>query len=248
MINAERQPHAYTLEFDRRPNQSLDYIRRQLETHIGERFNVILSKTSYKVKERMIFAEEGEGPFINTIKRGRDYRRGHGNPIDWEREDAEVLGFEKIQDVLVSSATPLGTMMISISPKGEDGSSYQHNSYDIFTKVQGGIETRRYSSALTLPEYTKLLGLGFTPADSYFLANPIVVDSNLFKTADEIHKFLHKEHDYMEERDFQDILKVCLPLILTYAKDPNALSFNAILNTADIALEEKKKRKNQNGD
>src|SRR5690606_6830339 len=98
-------------------------------------------------------------PFMNMLIRGRDYRREHGKPIDHSREDAEVEGFAKIEQTLCSPDTAVGTMMISISPPGEKGSSYTHNFYDIFTLApdkQGDryIEARRYSSALSNEEYS----------------------------------------------------------------------------------------------
>lgn len=231
---------AYDIGFDERKPVNSIYIRRQVETHIGERLNVLLSRTRYGLRDGLIFAQADNEPFIDVLKRGRDYRRENGSEVDFAREDAEVSGFLKIQEILGHPTTPIDTMMLSVSPKGGEESSYQHNFYDIFTKTADGIEARRYSSALSYEEYAKFLGLNFIPSDSYFLSNPVRVYD---KSPDDIHGFLHKEHDYLAEDDFRIILEVCRPFIYAYIKllsetddrKLHALAFNAILNVSDRA-------------
>lgn len=238
---------AYDIGLDeRRPVNPL-YIKRQVETHIGERLNVLLSKTRYELRNGVIFGQGNDDPFLDVLKRGRDYRRRNGREVDHPREDAEVIGFSKIQKSLGNPETPIGTMMLSISPPGKDGSIYKHNYYDVFflKEDQDGrcIEARRYSSSLGCDEYAKFLNLPFVPDDSYLLSNPILVDTTLFGTPDDIHRFLHREHDYLSEEDFRIIIEVCRPFILAYIealvntndRQLHALAFNAILNRADKA-------------
>lgn len=235
---------AYNIDFDRRKPVNEPYIKKQVETHIGERLNVILSKTKYEIRQGIVFGEGGSEPFIDVLKRGRDYRRQNGSEIDWVREDAEVAGFLKIQEILGNPGTEIGTMMLSIFPQGKKKSSYQHNFYDIFTlnQDQDGpfIEARRYSSALTREEYAKFLGLDFTPDNSHFLSNPVKVDGLEFKNPDDIHKHLHRDHDYTSEEDYKKIKETCAVLILGYIgalanedKAEQILYFNAILNKVD---------------
>lgn len=239
MIQLERQPQAYTLEFDRRPNQSPDFIRRQLETHIGERFNVLLSRTNYEIKDGRVFAEGETEPFISVLRRGRDHRRIHGNPADRSREDAEVMGFEKIDKILSHEETPSGAMVLSISPQGQIDSSYQHNFYDIFTKKENHVEARRYSSALSYSEYINFLReLGFVVpgnADAaFFLSNPIRIKDARFRDADELHRFLHRDHEFTTEEEFERIKKAAQSEIRDYSYDPTPFNFNRALNKADI--------------
>ena len=244
MIEVEQRPQAYTLEFDLKPDLSPLFIKRQLETHIGERFNVLLSRTRYEIREGKIFGEGENEPFVNSLIRGRDYRRVHGNPIDRDREQAEVVGFEKTETITTDPQTPEDTKIISFSQRGEEGSAYQHNFYDIFTKrvdERGAyIETRRYSSALSLQDCAKFYlemgfeGVGEVGNDVFFLSNPIVIDDPRFKTADDIHSYLHRDHEFMPVEEFERILSRAEPKILKYAYNRTRYNLNDALNTADV--------------
>lgn len=230
------------------------YTTFQLQTLLGERYHTGLSKYSYRIEDGQIYPEGATEPFLNMLERGRDYRKLHGSK-DTLREDAEVVGFQKIQEVLCGDETPTGTMMVSISPRGVKGSIYQHNFYDVFTKKEKDgksyIEARRYSSALDTKEslekarqIDELFGEGENVSDAYFLANPLRVSptDTQFKTPDDLHAFLHTEHQAMNEEDFSEIIRICTPLIMYYinalTEDPDndslqKLSFNALLNKAD---------------
>lgn len=239
-------------DYEERKISLNEFTKRQLETHIGERFNVLLSKTRYKIKNGSIFTAHIEEPFMHVLVRGRDYRRKYGSPVDWPREQAEVEGFEKIEQVLCNPSTEVSTMMLSISPPGNPGSSYQHNFYDIFTLREDHsgrhIEARRYSSALNNWEYAqkvrRFYPTPFIPTDVYFLSAPIQIskDVDCYIAPDDIHYDFHKDHSFLSEEKFQEILKVCGPLIISYinllSENPfdesmQILIFNAILNKAD---------------
>lgn len=233
----------------------LSYVNMQMETHLGERFNVSLSEFEYDIKDGQLWGKDMDEPFIESIKRGRDYRKQGGNPIDRAREDAEVAGFEKIQSVLLDPDTPVGTMMLSISPRGGEGSAYQHNFYDIFTlkQTESGkkyIQARRYASGLSTSSYQEML-LPFVsltideaePAAS-FLSQPIPIENAL--TPDGLHQYLHKKHNTMDQRLFDTIKKQCRGLSEEYARsvwiDPynverQKLLYNAYLNKADDLAE-----------
>lgn len=252
MATAERNASravAYEPSFDQKENIKPSYILRNLETFLGERLNVILSKSKYEIKDGVIYGEDMDSPFIEVMKRGVEYRRklDGDKRIDRKREEAEVVGFSKIQNVLCNPNIEPGTMMVSISPPGSSRSIYQHNFYDIFTLKEfygkRFIEARRYSSALTYEEYKDKLSLlhymGDIVDDADFLSNPIKIDPSaglrvFFKTADEIHGYLHSEHKTTNEQDFERIKRACRSLSERYAqeKDPNIL--NAIMNKADI--------------
>jgi hypothetical protein len=213
------------------------YTDQQLQTLLAERFNVLTSTFYYEMRDGQLWGENMTEPAIESFKRGRDYRRQIGNPVDWEREDAEVEGFQKIEEMLRSEKD-----VISISPKGVETSTYQHNFYDVFRWRNGRIEVKRYSSALDISDYQKILGVCHTSAAD-FLANPINV-SNSFESADQVHEFLHRDHDYTDDDTYQNvILPTAWPYRLGYMKaryegdDHMAiLHLNAMMNAVDEAV------------
>jgi len=244
---------AYKVEFDRKivgkEEKALQYIGRQVETHLGERFNTLLSTFRFELVDGQIYGEDVKEPFLKTIKRGRDYRKIYGEEVDRRRENAEVEGFEKIQKVLVDPKTELGTVVLSISPRGENGSIYRHNFYDIFTLTEDEkgryVEGRRYSSALSPVETIKRLRDGLNimelpfPSDVSLLSNPIVLGQEK-GTADEIHSLLHENHEYMNPLDFYHLKTAIGPFIEIYKEallegneDFIIDSYDAVLNQSD---------------
>lgn len=254
---------AYDVAFDRSQykNQSLEakdsmrdaYTKRQIETHIGERFNVLLSESRYNIYSGTIFAENMTEPFLDMMIRGRDYRKIHGDPIDHPREEAEVEGFRKIQQELGRHDASVGSMMVSISPPGQNGSIYTHNFYDIFTLKQDEkgsyIQARRYSSSLSTTEYLQKVWelqpdaqeAFLWASDAHFLAHPLFFEPGVMD-ADGIHRALHKEHSYMSQGEFARILQECKPFIEEYInslknypddEERHTHRFQAILNKAD---------------
>lgn len=247
MVTAERiasRVVGYEPSFDQRENIKPSYILRNLETFLGERLNVILSKSTYEIKDGVIYGEDMDIPFIEVMKRGVEYRRrldGEGR-VDRKREEAEVKGFLKIEEILCNPNTESGTMMVSISPPGHNGSLYKHNFYDIFTLKEAYgrrfVEARRYSSALAYEEYKDKLEplhyMGNIVDDADFLRNPIKVDDVFFKTADEIHAYLHREHKTTKEEDFEKVLRACRSLSERYVQTGDITILNAIMNKADM--------------
>lgn len=237
------------------------FIARQLETHLKERFNVLLSAVEYEIIDGHLVRPGQSEPFINSIRRGRDILRRFGKtPEDFAREDAEVEEFEKIDPLFSNPQTRTGTMVLAASLNGrldadgnlkpESESKYLHNFHDIFTlREESGkryVELRRYSSGLTGREYARRLpGLDpeNPPTSAEFIANPIVIESTGI-SADDIHRMLHKEHEYMTEENFSEIWIAVQPFVLRYLAHKDARSFNAVLNFADEVWENKK-RKNE---
>lgn len=235
---------AYEPQFDQRIGLKPSYISRQIETFLGERLNVLLSQNKYEIKDGLIYGQDMDEPFIEVIRRGVDYRQrieGKERP-DREREEAEITGFLKTQEIMCNPNTPIGTMMLSVSPKGGKGSSYEHNFYDIFTlKEFDGkrfIEARRYSSALTIAEYKdKLNPLSFVGnifSDADFLRNPIKIDNVFFENADQIHSYLHKNHKTMESEEFQRVIKACESLKREYIRTKDLHTFDSMMTKADV--------------
>lgn len=226
------------------------FIAMQLLTALGERFNRGLSEYSYQIRDNKLYGEHSDEPFENVLERGRAYREIHGNKLDHPREQAEVDGFQRIQEVLAHADTPEGAIMISISPPGKEGSIYKHNFYDGFQKMSdGSIRVIRFSSALTaeetvekLQELDPFIEKPEDTSDVAVLAQPLLINTTYPLTLGALHQHLHKDHDIMSEDDFKKITDICNSLITSYIavlKDEpvnerrQKILFNAILNRAD---------------
>lgn len=226
------------------------YTRKQLETHIGERFNVVLSIARYDLKNGHMYGQNTNEPAIEMFKRG--VGREGSTQTDIRRERAEIVGFETIDKDFSDPKTKPGKKRVSISPPG---GSYLHNFYDVFTlkEDENGryVQARRYSSGLTAEEtISKIKEKGLVDetykADpEYTLSHPIEIDASdvNFSTADSIHKFLHINHNFATEEELRQINEVNASLYTSYintlVNNPYVvkeilLTYDAILVQSDI--------------
>lgn len=260
----ERRAAAYDYRLDVQAREDLDlqtnspvalekrkthkrYVRRQMETLLGEKLHVLLSVTRYNLIDGKLYGENMFVPAIDSFRKGRNHRRIHGNPIDFSREDAEVEGFTIVEERMGDPDTPVGHMEFFPSLPG---GTYKHRFHDIFTKKADDkgkkfVEARRYSSGLEIHEYrdfVKSLGVEISESNdaTFFLANPVSIEDPRFQTADDIHKHLHREHGYMTKEEFEAILRATNPYIEYYVQNPNLLAFKAVLNRADEVNDERK--------
>lgn len=261
---------AYQLEFDQLAYQTLAKFRDdpdysvakarlnrftdgQLKTLLAEREHTLLSTTKLRVENGVVYPENDNEPFIDMVRRGRDYRRIKGNPLDFEREDAEVSGQEEVINTLSDENTKNGTMFLSISPKGKEGSSYKHNFFDVFTlkseENKKYIEIKRYSTSLLISQsankFTEITGVKpLNPDDAFFLSHPVKLDRDQrFNRAEDVAEFMGKDNRFMSEENFKrQIVTPCQFLIDSYKNDlfqnpynskNHELIFKAILNKAD---------------
>lgn len=249
ILSTSSRAIAYEPRFDQSKGIKSSYIVRQVETFLGERLNVLLSKNKYEIRNNLIYGKDMADPFVNVIRKGIEYRENAGGKerVDKNREEAELVGFSVIEDILCNPNTPVGTMMLSVSPPGGKDSLYQHNFYDIFTlrQAQGQrfVEARRYSSALSYDEYKdKLKSLYYMEDivdDADFLSHPIKIDPStslriFFENAGQIHSYLHKDHKFTKEEDFKRILRACRFLNEKYAQTREVGILDAIMNKADM--------------
>ncbi len=227
--------------------QFSSYLMSQMETTLGERFNVELSRFSYDIKDGQLWGKDMDEPFSDSIKRGRDYRKIHGKAIDWAREDAEVVGFEKMQKELLSGDAKIGDAMISISIRGAKNSTYQHNFWDsLELKVneigERYVEARRHASTLGPQDYKEKLGIFGSVED--FLSNPIKLPRGI--TVDAISAYLQEGQEFMQDDEFAVIKNECRGVISAYVRaiveEPgndvlHRILFNTIINKADDVAE-----------
>lgn len=227
------------------------YTRRQFETYLGERLNVALSITRFEIVDGKMIPRGVNEPMEDIIQRGIEYRRLDGNPVDFEREAAELEGARKTQARLTNKDTKVGAMNISISPKGEESSDYTNNFFDIYTlKEDEGkrfVEMRRYLSTLRVDQYQEKLKpfkiFDKTPTASDFLKDPIEMDA--FEEPDDIQKYLNKGIKALEAEKLEQIMQIVNPFITSYINSlidnpydlfTHRLKYNGVLNQADIAL------------
>jgi hypothetical protein len=227
------------------------YTKQQLETHVGERLNVLLSTVRYDIKDGHLYGENVNEPAIEMFARG--VGRDGSTTEDLAREKAELLGFSQIDAYFTSPNVRVGDKMLSISPPS---GSYQHNFYDAPTlkedKSGRYVEMRRYSSGLDVRQTVAMLrNAGLVDEDyqanpEYTLAHPIEIATNnfQFKTADDIHNYLHASHEFASGEEYAQIIKICMPLITSYvntlANNPYdvrsiLLNYNALLVQVDLA-------------
>lgn len=253
---SKEQLFQYNIDYDRR-EADVQFIEIQLKTHLSERFNTLVSSVEYEIVDGHLVRPGKKEPFIISIMRGRDIiQKLNPVPADFERENAEIVGFRDIIDpLLCDPLAPLGRKILSISIRGEKDSKYQHNFYDIFTlKMRNGkryVQLSRYSSALKAENYAAILpdlDSEHPPTAAEFLANPILFDDASI-SSEQIHKMFHREHEYMETSDFEEIWKEIKtsPFVKNYLQRKDARSFNAILNFADEVWENLKKKKRGKG-
>ena len=225
-------------ELQRRKSQLGLRTRHNLETVLGERFNVEISQVSYSIslKGELINPDHDE-PFLEIVRRGREYRQQFANRDDCLREEAEVAGFEKVQEILATRNQQPGTRIVVISPKGNEASVYQHNFFDIYQKEgHEKVKMSRYTSRLSHHEFwgvaRKLdptLPTPLEPTDAYFLSRPIATDKSL----DQILGMFSPDENTMPRDTHQRLLQACEPLINAYIDNPSHRTYNAILNFAD---------------
>jgi len=229
------------------------YTKRQFETYIGERVNVILSTTDCDIVNGKIVPDGVNEPMEDIIQRGIEYRKQHGNPIDFEREEAELIGFRKMQSRLTNPNTPIGAKSLSVSPRGEEGSDYKSDFFDeaVLTLNESGkrkIQIRRYLSSLDIDQYQDKLKpfkvFETTPNAADFLRDPIAID--VFEDPDDIQTYLNSGVKALEVEKLEKIKQIIAPFVASYISslinNPedlwfHRLKYNAVLNQADIALQ-----------
>lgn len=228
-----------------------------LQTMLGERYDVELSRFSYDIRGEKIYGKGSDEPFETVLERGIQYRKLHGNQIDHDREQAEADGFAKIQKVLADDTTPEGTVMLSMSPPGQEGSQYKKRFIDMFVKrigVDGTpfVEAIRKSVSLEPHEFIEkfifLSGGEMVPnesaIDAFLLSHPITLTGG---TPESIHRLIQGNYASMRSDHFKLLLQKVHPEIDFYITslidnpfdlETPKYAYNALLVAAEKAKKE----------
>lgn len=209
-------------EFSRRKNQTDKRTKHNLETMLGERFNLLVSKIEFTIENNLLINVEHDEPFLEVIKRGQKYREVNGSQ-EVKREKAEVEGFKKVQQLLTDPQYE-DAKIIVISPKGKNNSMYQHNFFDVYEKQGDKIIMHRYASTSSWTEFHKgadiidpFNSLSASPIDANFIANPQVT----YMDENEILGNLNLDLEAMAEDEYQRLIDSITELKLNYV---NALA------------------------
>ena len=242
-------------EFARRKAQLNVRTQRNLETTLGERFNVEVSKVTYEIKNNQLISPLHDEPFIDIIKRGQRYRQENGSG-DVERELAEVEGFERLQQIIAMSDDPVSSeaslnkseaddtgselKIIIISPQGKPNSIYQHNFLDVYEKKGNQVTMTRYTTTASYNEFRQAAdkidpfnNLSAKPTDADFLKNPL----STYQSIEDILNIFPPHEAVITQEDLEKIVEICSQIILDYVNNPSQLTFNALLNFADHTLQ-----------
>lgn len=212
---------AYTVGFDAKnyhapipDNYSPDEIYRRRESNIGNniirylgeyRLGVKYDEFHYNLEQD---AESGDfflssphadpGPILNIYRKAISYKEERGLPVD--REVAECLGFQKLQEGLADAQE--GTLILWVSPPGPKADGYGDHSFTFIGQVEkdsGGGKRLRiipYRNVLAIEEHKNYFkyfneDAQFFDNDTDFLANPVVIEqSEAIQTPDDIISFI----------------------------------------------------------
>ncbi len=233
----KRFPPSYDINFDRQ-NFNEQLVRRNLETDLGERFNVVISRAQYYFDGNLLKSQGDTEPFVETIKRGIQERKKYAGNHDRQRELAEFENFNQVQTYLLENHS-----VISVSARGPKGSCYQRNYFDLYEKTSAGeILMTRFSSQMSIEQFTEAIrqvnpnfGQGFEVGDIFLLQHPI--STNL--STEQILEIFHPDYEALREEELEKLLVACQPLIIacinSLIENPNDAEIyrRALLNFAD---------------
>lgn len=222
-------------ERQRRQNQLHSRTLENLKSEIRERFCTLEYQTSYSFQDGHLVNTHHDEPFLKIIQRGVDYRQKHGSG-DTTREEAELIGFERIEQLLQEDSE--AKTVVSFSPRGSKDSAYQQNFFDIFQKQKDGtILLTRFTSTASYEDFQKAarklnpsVPQPIAITDAYFLAHPVATTASV----DEIIQLIELDQSALAKEYVESIIEKCLPIILTYVKNPSEENYEAAVNLADI--------------
>lgn len=222
-------------EFKRQEEQLNLRFEEDLKSEIRERFCTQQYQTIYTLRDGKLINSQYDQPFSQIIKKGIEFRRQNGS-ADQTREQAELIGFERVEQILNGAAEP--STVVSISPRGTKESIYQRNFFDVFQKQENDqIIMTRFTSTATLEGFqaaaqklNPAVPRPIVPTDAYFLSHPLKTTVSL----EQILEAIELDKTAMEKDYVETIVENCMPVILAYVNNPSEAGYIAAVNLADI--------------
>lgn len=222
-------------EFKRQEEQLNLRFEEDLKSEIRERFCTQQYQTIYSLRDGKLINSQYDQPFSKIIKKGIESRRQNGS-ADQTREQAELIGFERVEQILNGAAEP--STVVSISPRGTKESIYQRNFFDVFQKQENDqIIMTRFTSTATLEGFqaaaqklNPAVPRPIVPTDAYFLSHPLKTTASL----EQILEAIELDKTAIEKDYVETIVENCLPVILAYVNNPSEAGYIAAVNLADI--------------
>lgn len=204
-------------EFTRRKKQLDLGTGHNIETALGERFNLAISRIDYYIEDGQLISPEHDEPFLEVTRRGQKYRQENGSR-DINREKAEVEGFAKVQKIL-TDPTYQDAKIIVISPRGKSDSMYQHNFFDLYQRRGNQVIMYRFASKSSWRQFAQVANgidpfnaLPENPNDADFIANPLIT----YKDTPEILALANLDKEAMREEEYQKLIETVNALKLNY--------------------------------
>lgn len=231
----------------------------EIQTMLKERYKAFMSSFELMVDDKgnlrsSLFPRD---TYEDILRRGIEYRRQNGSP-ELEREEKELEGILKIQNLSSNPDTPIGTKYLLFSPPGiVENTTYKKRFVDYGELVEDEQKKRswkftRFECGLSDEEYARvaeLLEPGFFqdqkgPIDAWYLSKPIFkAPHEMPQTADTIFQtYFKRPEDTLDESDMAEINEECMPLILhlvnllasdKFQPEKIALTINATLIRGD---------------
>ena len=210
---------------------------KNITTALRERHQTKESRLALFVDENNKIRNDAfpDEPYENMLERGRAYREKEGSR-DLVREAAEIEGFKKIQILLTSPDTPVGTTFMVISPPSVvKDSPYTHNFVDGYQSAidpDSGkliLNYVRFSSPIAVEEYAPIAKRldpeflqrkkeqeevtgGNIPMDAWYLQNPFMIPAQEGQTIDSVfQEYFANDIKAMEEDAWHELDQVYLP-------------------------------------
>lgn len=198
-------------------------IKKQLEKTLGERFRVRSSQIEYFIENGKLKSKDYPNPVLEQYKLGQEFLKSQGS-TETEREAAEIEGLEKIEELFISGKIKSGQKIVAISSRGKRKDSlYKDNIFFVYESNDKKIIETRYHSTHSLEGFQKAAREADKnfPAvnpqnlnDAHFLKNPIITNMD----TETILKTFNLDLETQTERQNQEIVDICNPIILSYIK------------------------------
>lgn len=235
----------------RERNISDNIIRYLGEYRLGVKFDEISYSIKTNGEETYLESPHADpGPILNIYKKAIAYRQERGLSVN--REVAECLGFQKLQDGLADA--PIGTMAMWVSRPGSKEEGYGTHSFTFLIQVvEDQVEGKSlrvipYRNEQSIEEQKRNLMYFDENAQNYnsdidLLANPTIIQqSDSIQDLDDVIAFIGEEEKF--NIAWRENITFIMPLVRAYIEmarsgAPDEELLKARYTIENIVLEKK---------